>query len=121
MSVSSTVPPLVPVLHFQDSINSRQSLDRIVIAQFNANSLLGHLDLVEAYLHSNFYRIIFISEPWLHDGMLDDMIRLGDYLLVRNDREGKRGGGVACYVRRSLRVTMLAASPSVFSNSPEFQ
>ena len=120
MSVSRTVQPLVPVLRFQDYVNSRQSLDRIVIAQFNVNSLLGHLDLVQAHLHSNFYHIISISETWLHDGIPDDMIRLGDYLLVRNDREGKRGGGVACYVRRSLRVRLLAVSPSVFSNSPEY-
>ena len=48
------------------------------------------------------------------------MIRLGDYLLVRNDRKGKRGGGPACYVHKSLRVRLLAASPSVFSNSPEY-
>ena len=120
LSVSRTVQPQVPALRSQDHVNSGQSLDRIVIAQFNANSLLGHLDLVKAHLYSNFYHIISISEIWLHNGIPDDMIRLGDYLLVRNDREGKRGGGVACYVHKSLRVRWLAASPSVFSNSPEY-
>ena len=91
-----------------------------MIAHFNANSLLGHLDLVKVHLHSNFYHIISISETWLHDGIPDDMIWLGDYLLVRNNREGKRGEGVVCYVYRSVRVRLLAASPSVFSNSPEY-
>ena len=120
LSVSRTVQPPVPALHSQDHVNSRQSFDRIVIAQSNANSLLGHLDLVKVHLYSNFYHIISISETWLHDGIPDDMIRLGDYLLVRNDREGKRGGGVACYVHKSLEVRLLAASPSVCSNSPEY-
>ena len=48
------------------------------------------------------------------------MVCLGDFILIRNDREGRRGGGVACYVHRSFRVKLLASSPSVFSNSPEF-
>ena len=120
LSVSRTAQPPVLALHSQDHVNSRQSLDRIVIAQFNANSLLGHLDLVKARLYSNFYLIISISETWLHDGIPDDIIQLGDYLLFRKDTEGKRGGGVACYVHKSLRVRLLAASPSVFSNSPEY-
>ena len=34
---------------------------------------------------------------------------------------GRVGGGVlACYVHRSLRVRLPAASPSVFSNFPEY-
>ena len=119
-SVSRTVQPPVPVLHFQDYVNSAKSLDRILIAQFNANSLFRHLDLVKAHLHFNFYHIISISETSLHDGIPDDMIRLGDYLLLRNVREGKRGGGVACYVHKSLGVRLLAASPSVFSNFHEY-
>ena len=40
--------------------------------------------------------------------------------LIRNDWEGKRGGGVACYVHESLQVRVLAASPSPFSNAPEY-
>ena len=34
VSVSRTVQPLVPVLRFQNYVNSGQSLDRIVIANF---------------------------------------------------------------------------------------
>ena len=94
-SVLRTVQPPVPVLRFQDYVNSGKSLNRIMIAQFNTNSLLGHLDLVKVHLHSNFYHIISISETWLHDGIPDDMIRLDDYLLVRNDRgEGQTWCGL---------------------------
>ena len=47
VSVSGTVQPPVPVLRSRNCVNSGQSLDRIVMAQFNANSLFGHLDLVD--------------------------------------------------------------------------
>ena len=61
-----------------------------------------------------------MSETWLHSEISDDLVRLDDYLLIRNDRERKRGGGVACYVHRSLQVKVLAASPGPFSNAPEY-
>ena len=91
---------------------------RFTIAQFNANFLLGHIHLVKAQLSTHFYHIICVSETWLHSQISVDLIKLDDYLLIRNDREGKRGGGVACYVHESLQVRVLAASPSPFSNAP---
>ena len=87
-----------------------------MIAQFNANSLLGHIHLVKAQLSTHFYYIISVSETWLHSQISDDLIQLDDYLLIRNDREGKRGGGV----NKSLQVRVVAASPSPFSNAPEY-
>ncbi|XP_077270664.1 uncharacterized protein LOC143901904 [Temnothorax americanus] len=40
--------------------------------------------------------------------------------MVRADREGREGGGVACYVRESLRARVLASSPPAFANAPEY-
>ena len=91
-----------------------------MILQFNVDSLLGHIHLVKAQISTHFYHIISVSETWLHSQISDDLIQLDDYLLIRNDREGKRGGGVACYVHKSLEVRVLAASPSPFSNAPEY-
>ena len=118
--VLRSVEPIVSVSHFENGLNSNVSSNGIEIPEFNANSLLGHIDLIRAHLDSHFYHIILISETWLHSGISDDMVRLGDIILIRNDREERRGGGVACYVHRSFRVKLLASSPSVFSNSPEF-
>ena len=118
--VLSSVGPIASVSRFENGFNLNVPSNCIEIAQFNANSLLDHIDLIRAHLDSHFYHIISISETWLHSGISDDMVRLGDFILIRNDREGRRGGGVACYVHRSLRVILLASSPSVFSNSPEF-
>ena len=115
-----SVEPIASVSRFENGLNLNVSSNCIEIVQFNANSLLGHIDLIRTHLDSHFYHIISISETWLHSGISDDMVRLGDFLLIRNDRERRRGGGVACYVHRSFSVKLLASSPSVFSNSPEF-
>ncbi|XP_046750069.1 uncharacterized protein LOC124413491 [Diprion similis] len=98
----------------------QQRISQINIAQFNANSLLGHIDQIKIFFEQNFYHIISISETWLHSYISDDVVRLNNYFLIRNDREGREGGGVACYIHNSLKVKVLAMSPSEFSNSPEF-
>ena len=90
------------------------------IAQFNANSLLGHIDAFKAYFKSHFFHIISICETWLHPLVKDELIELSDYFIIRNDRVEKLGGGVACYIHKSLKVKWLASSPAVYSNSPEF-
>ena len=118
--VLRSVVPIASVSRFKYGLNLNVSLNCMEIAQFNANSLLGHIDLIRAHLDSHFYHIISISETWLHSGISDNVVRLGDFTLIRNDREGRRGEGVACYVHRSFKVKLLASSPSVFSNSPEF-
>ena len=117
--VLRSVEPIVSVSRFENGLNSNVSSNCIEIAQFNTDSLLGHIDIIRTHLDSHFYHIISISETWLHSGISDDMVRLGDFISIRNDTEGRRGGGVACYVHRSFRV-QLASSSSVFSNSPEF-
>ena len=90
------------------------------IAQVNANSLLGHIDSFKAYFKSHFLNIISICETWLHPLVKDELIELSDYFIIRNDRVGRLGGGVACYIHKSLKVKWLASSPAVYSNSPEF-
>ena len=90
------------------------------ITQFNAISLPGHLHLVKARLSTHLYHVISISETWLYAQISDDLVNLDDYFLVRNYRKGKRGDGVACYIHKSLRVMILAASPGPFSNAPEY-
>ena len=90
------------------------SLDRVVVFK------LCYSMLVKAHLPTNIYHIISISETWLYSSVSDDLMRLNESFLVRNDEEGRWGGGVAYYIRRSLQVRVLAASPSMFSNAPEY-
>lgn len=90
------------------------------ILQFNANALLGHLDILKEFLETRFFHIISIAETWLHAGISDALVNLNDYFIIRNDRVGKIGGGIAVYIHNSLKVNVLDSSPSQFSNSPEY-
>ena len=66
------------------------------------------------------FHIISISETWLRSFISDDLISFNNYFLIRNDRQGREGGGVACYIHNSLKAKVLAASPSLYSNSPKY-
>lgn len=90
------------------------------VAQFNANSLLGHMDQVRYHFETNQFHLIAVSETWLHSRIPDDLLQIQGYYIIRNDREGKVGGGVACYVHNSLTTKILALSPKEFNNCPEF-
>ena len=56
----------------------------------------------------------------MHAHINDSLVNIDNYFLVRNDREGKEGWGVACYIHEPLKAQVLAASPSTFTNSPEY-
>ena len=78
-----------------------------------------NLHLVK-HLLTHFYHVISIFETRLHAQVSVDLIGLDGHFLVRNDRGGKRGGGVACYIHKSLQVRILATSPGLFSNAPAY-
>ena len=80
------------------------------MAQFNANSLRSHLDFIKATLLDRSLHIISISETWLHSFVSDDLLKLENYFLIRNDREGKEGGGVACYIHCSSNLMLVLVS-----------
>lgn len=90
------------------------------VANFNACSILAHINQIQAYFHDNFYHVIPISETWLHAGVQDALINMNDYYIIRNDRVGKVGGGVACYIHCSLKVKLIDASTGPFCNAAEF-
>ena len=90
------------------------------MAQLNANSLRSHLDFIKATLLDRSLHIISISETWLRSFVSDDLLKLENYFLIRNDREGKEGGGVTCYIHCSLKARVLASSLNNYSNSPEY-
>ena len=81
---------------------------------------LSKATLILSRLPCSIGPIISISETWLYSFVSGDLIRLENYFLIRRDREGKEGGGVACYIHYSLKARVLASSPNNYSNSPEY-
>ena len=78
--------------------------DNISLLHINSRSLNKNFEYVENLLHSlnNFaFSVIGISETWLHQNS-PDMFNLPNYKLIRADRKGRRGGGVAFYITQNI-------------------
>lgn len=81
---------------------------------------MGHIDFVCAYVADKKCHIIAITETWLKPSTSDDLIRIDDYFLLRNDSRHCMGRGVACYVHNSLITTILSISVNDIINEPAF-
>ncbi|KAM7077755.1 LOW QUALITY PROTEIN: tetratricopeptide repeat protein 33-like [Ciconia maguari] len=67
----------------------------------NACSMRNKQEELEALAQSQSYDIIGISETWW-DESCDWGAMMDGYRLFRRDRQGRRGGGVALYIREGL-------------------
>lgn len=72
----------------------------------NVRSLTANFDQFVSSVF-NRYDVITISETWLNAGILDEIINLTGYRLYRCDRATGRGGGVAMYVRGTLKSRLV--------------
>ncbi|KAI5725321.1 hypothetical protein M8J77_013834 [Diaphorina citri] len=88
---------------------------------FNAQSIQPHLHEIRTIIEDVDLHVILISESWLKPSLSDNIVRIPGYVLLRHDREGKRGGGVAAYVRDDLSHEVVARSvPSPSNPGPEY-
>ena len=77
------------------------------IASFNARSIPSHICDINFLLFEKQYDLVLITETWLFAGASSDLFHSNEYNLYRRDRCGRRGGGVAIYVRDCLAVEEL--------------
>lgn len=100
----------------------RISESRLLLAHVNVQSLLAstHLTDFKELFREFPCNIICISESWLSPDIPDDMVGLDDYVIFRNDRIGRMGGGVAMYVHRSFKSRIVASSERQYSGKPEY-
>ena len=69
----------------------------ISIRSLNVRSLHGKVPLLEAEIPDH-PDVIAIQETWLNDSHLDNDLNIDGYTIVRSDRPGRIGGGVAMYI-----------------------
>lgn len=101
--------------------NSNNKSVDIKICHVNCQSLYGHWEEFKLFFENSDYRVICISESWLKGKIItDDMIKLNNYKVFRNDRERCGAGGVAIYVHNSLSGTELAKSIEGKKTKPEW-
>ncbi|KYN00511.1 hypothetical protein ALC62_08708, partial [Cyphomyrmex costatus] len=100
----------------------------IKISCVNINSIRAHFQDVEAELSDCSTHILALTETWLTPNVDSSCIAIPNYNFVQNDREiladsqlrFLQGGGVACYLHKSLCYTILECSNNTNINSPEY-
>jgi hypothetical protein len=78
----------------------------------NPGSLKPHISEVSSLVHSVNVDLIAVSETWFNGKINDNLVNIPGFRLIRHDRKKKRGGGVAIYVRQTLKVSLLDKSHS---------
>ncbi|KAJ4433826.1 hypothetical protein ANN_16138 [Periplaneta americana] len=90
------------------------------VAHINSQSLLCHFNEVQSIFSPLSLHAILISETWLKPSLSSSLVSLDNYTLCRNDRIGKRGGGVAMYVRSDLPFKIVYQSSNEVLEHPEY-
>lgn len=86
------------------------------------------MDVVSDFITNHSPHILGITETWLDPEISSASVAVHNYNFIRNDRgivsSGNRsfiqGGGVGCYVHRSLRFKILCSSDNDDINQTEF-
>lgn len=78
------------------------------LVHFNCRSLYTNLDKIIDYLNTlkSQFDVIAFSETWLNADKGYDL-GIEGYSLYHVDRPGKRGGGVAVFVKETYRTTII--------------
>ena len=79
----------------------------IKIGHLNVQSIAAKLDDVTLLLRDQQLDILCLSETWLSPQISDLFLTFPGYDVLRQDREGRRGGGVAILHRSEMEVQQL--------------
>lgn len=72
------------------------------VAHLNVRSMVNKMDDIRLLIQNKPFDIFTVSETWLTPSILDSEVSLPGYTLVRHDRNKKRGGGTAIFVRDGI-------------------
>lgn len=90
------------------------------IVHINAQSIPAHYsDLLTTFSSNRNIHAILVSETFLKPCLPSTSYCLPGFHLIRNDRTGKGGGGVAIYLRGHLSFNLINKSPSAYCESSE--
>lgn len=85
---------------------------KLSVAHLNVRSLVPKYNLIKSLILDNNIDIFAMTETWLTLNIPNSFVNIPGYSLVRRDRDG-RGGGVAAYIRSSIRFQLLKSSCSI--------
>lgn len=111
-----------PGLSLHDHINSifTPVSKNFNLVHINAQSVPAHYtDLLTTFSGIPIDAIL-ISESFLKPSLSSYQFSLPGFKLIRNDRIGKGGGGVAMYIRSEYSFKIVSLSPNPYSASAEY-
>lgn len=79
-------------------------MNSLKIAQLNVRSLLAGFDEYKKIICQ--YDIFGITESWLNNDVLNDIINIENFTIVRRDRS-TRGGGIVIYIKNNIKYSIL--------------
>ncbi|CAH2228361.1 jg22406 [Pararge aegeria aegeria] len=85
-------------------------LKNLNVIHINAQSIPAHYPDMLASFDSRNIHAILVSESWLKTCLPSTSYSLPGFRLIRNDRVGKGGGGVAIYLRSYIPFTVISMS-----------
>ena len=65
----------------------------------NARSLLNNFDGFVDHLSNFEYDLLGVSETWLHRGINDNVLKINNYTVLRQDKD-TRAGGLVVYLKQ---------------------
>lgn len=81
------------------------------VVHFNARSLHGlKLDYVKNVFENSLVDVICVTETWYNNDISCDFYKIKGYNLFCNNRVNKKGGGVAIYVKSSIKAKIVSKS-----------
>ncbi len=72
------------------------------VSHLNVRSLFPKIDLVRMFISKNPFDVFTLSETWLKPTVTNAEINIPNYLITRQDRKDKAGGGTAIYIKEGL-------------------
>ena len=94
-------PRLMPICNNQ--------FDTTTVQFCNIRSLFPKIDYVKSHLISHDeIGLLFFTETWLSNRILDSMISVDGYSILRSDRQYSKGGGVALFHKQSLAINLVS-------------
>lgn len=80
------------------------------ICHNNIRSLLPKIDEFETTYLDGKLDVMGVTETWLHKYVDDNLICNNQYDLIRNDRKGKKGGGLCMFIKKTLKYEVVNGS-----------
>lgn len=80
------------------------------ISHVNGGSIYPNIDKFRRIYENSGAHVIAVSETWFKSYTSNISISINGYDVLRNDRVGKRSGGVALYVKKGIKTKIVSAS-----------